>query len=239
LEEIREGWRAYQLRETEALALSALWTCFLVAIDTLGGTHQSRARDAVVHSVDWNSIGGATTRLSDATATARTQLDTALALIAAAERCERVVEISEAATSALRVLLALGAHTAGDERFAILLEEGGIERWSVGHLLDWLGCRGAQGTAQTIGELVDALYDQHVRVAVTKLSSTDRRDPFCVRDDEGILRVIRMDEPLWTGARFATVNHVLWTLGMLTAPDGDTRPTEIGMAEATKVETSG
>ena len=55
------------------------------------------------------------------------------------------------------------------------------------------------------------------------------------RPFDGLLRLLRTDEPFWTTARFEVVNHLLWTLGLLATPDGRARPTELGtqiLAEA-------
>ena len=230
--EIVDGWRAYQLRGTEALALSAIWVCFLTALDGLAGETRAGARDAVVDQVDWSAFGGEKVPVKRAIADARQAVGSVLDLLAVAERCQRVVDISDAATSALRVLLAMPEHGAGTEQFDVLLDEGGTERWSVRYFIDWLNHRREMPLRQAVGQLVDEMYFQHLRVATSKLSSTDHRDPFCVRDDNGSLRVLRLDEPLWTGGRFAPVNHLLWTLGLVTEPEGDIRPTDLARSNA-------
>lgn len=238
-DDIREGWRAYQLRETEALALSCLWTAWLTELDGLGTASSSTIREAVVASVDWESFGGKATTLTKAMSKVQTALPDALALTERAEGCEKVLAVGVAATAALQVLLAIPAFAEGDDLFHLLLDEGGDARWSVQHLLSWLSARGEVSVSHVLGDLLDELYFQHVRVATGKISATDRRDPFCVRDDEGLLRVIRPDAPLWTGARFTTVNHLLWTLGLLTEPDGNPRPTERGTAELARAVSDG
>ena len=53
--------------------------------------------------------------------------------------------------------------------------------------------------AHIVAALLADLHDQHVRVAISKLSESDFRDPFCFAEDEGEMRLIRLDAPFWTG----------------------------------------
>jgi hypothetical protein len=79
-----------------------------------------------------------------------------------------------------------------------------------------------------LADLLDEIHHQHVRVSLTKVNALGERDPFCFAEDDGQLRLLRMDEPFWTTARFEVVNHLLWTLGLLEAPNGQARPTNLG-----------
>ena len=79
-----------------------------------------------------------------------------------------------------------------------------------------------------LSELIDDEVFQHQAMALGKVRPTGLRDPFCIAEDNGLMSVIRWDEPTWTAARFNTVNHLLWTLGMLDGPDGSSRLTELG-----------
>jgi hypothetical protein len=85
-------------------------------------------------------------------------------------------------------------------------------------------------------DLVDELRVQHLAVATAKLSDTDKRDPFCIAEDNGLVRVIRPDEPFWTGARFGVVLTLLWSLGLLEGPAGDYRPTALGTELLQQIE---
>jgi hypothetical protein len=93
---------------------------------------------------------------------------------------------------------------------------------------DWLEHRENADIASVLHELLDALRVQHLQVATAKLSPTDSRDPFCIAEDNGVLRFVRGDAPAWTGARFGVLNALLWSLGLLDAPSGEARLTELG-----------
>jgi hypothetical protein len=122
--------------------------------------------------------------------------------------------------------------------FTELLDDGGSYRWSLHHLSDWLNAHRDRQFAEVAEELLEALHHQHVRVALTKTStpsaenlrrSTDRlHDPFNFPEEDGVLRPLRPDEPAWTGARYAVLNHLLWSLGLLSSPTPPTRLTELG-----------
>jgi len=141
--------------------------------------------------------------------------------------------------SGVRTLLALAdAAGASDAGFAELKDEGGPGRWSLAYLRDWLELHVTQTVEETARALFDELHYLHIRVALPKLSATDHRDPFCFAEDDGVLRLLRTDEPFWTAARFRVVNHLLWTLGLLTAPEHDPRLTELGEQVLTKAHRS-
>jgi hypothetical protein len=92
----------------------------------------------------------------------------------------------------------------------------------------WLSLRETDAVAFVLGDLLDEIHHQHVRISLGKVNPLGQRDPFCFAEDDGLLRLLRTDEPFWTTARFDVVNHLLWTLGLLEAPDGRARPTELG-----------
>jgi hypothetical protein len=54
------------------------------------------------------------------------------------------------------------------------------------------------------------------------------RDPFNFAEDEGVLRPLRPDEPFWTGARYWVLNHLLWSLGLLSSPTPPIELTALG-----------
>ena len=60
------------------------------------------------------------------------------------------------------------------------------------------------------------------------------RDPFNFAEDDGVLRPLRLDEPFWTGARYAVGNHLLWTLGLLTAPAAANRADAAGRDDTSR-----
>jgi hypothetical protein len=91
--------------------------------------------------------------------------------------------------------------------------------------------------SSVLGELLDELHHQHVRISLGKVSPLGQRDPFCFAEDDGLLRLLRLDEPFWTTARFDVVNHLLWTLGLLEAPEGSARPTDLGRRVLSEVYT--
>ena len=113
--------------------------------------------------------------------------------------------------------------------FDPLLSEGGPGRWSLEKHAAWLDARNGVSAVDAFGDLVDALYFQHRRIALSKVSPTDHRDPFCVAEDNGVLTHLRPDEPFWTGARYGVVNHLLWTLGAIEDPSGDAALTSLGV----------
>ena len=140
---------------------------------------------------------------------------------------------------ALRVLAVMPPEIARQANgFTELLDEGGSHRWSLQYLDGWLGGRVDRRFAEMAIALLDALHHQHVRVALGKVRvpsaqnlgryKGDWRDPFNFAEDDGVLRPLRPDEPFWTGARYGVGNHLLWTLGLLSAPAPPTALTDLG-----------
>lgn len=225
------SWRAYQLRECETLLLTALWSWYLRRLEQLEPISHDVLRDDLVSSADWGGVGfDPSMTLGEARASSRSSLPSGASIVAASyATVEDADEPSRPVALALRALLALAEESASDAPgFTELRDEGGRGRWSMEYLRDWLDLRTAEQLAGVLGDLFDELHYQHIRVALPKISPTDSRDPFCFAEDEGVLRLLRPDEPFWTSARYEVVNHLMWTLGLLTEPDGEIRPTELG-----------
>jgi hypothetical protein len=226
------SWRAYQMRECETLVLTTIWTWYLRRLERLEPTPHVVLRDDLVRSTAWDRVGlTGSTPLEQAIAEARRRLPDGAAIVAAAyEVAENVDEPAVPLALGFETLLALRVEADNDEAgFAELVDEGGPGRWSLAHLRQWLALREEQPVAAVLADLLDEIHHQHVRVSLTKVNPLGERDPFCFAEDDGQLRLLRMDEPFWTGARFEVVNHLLWTLGLLDAPDGQARPTELGL----------
>jgi hypothetical protein len=232
------SWRLYQIRECETLVLTALWSWYLRRLEQLEPVTHANLRDDLVAGVAWDRVGmAAEMRLADALAEARRRVPDGAAVVAAAyETVEDVDEPAVPFALGVQTLLTLSVE-ASDEApgFVELVDEGGPGRWSLAYLRQWLSLRERQPVAAVLSDLLDELHHQHVRVSLTKVNPLGERDPFCFAEDDGLLRLLRTDEPFWTTARFEVVNHLLWTLGLLEAPDGQARPTELGelvLAEA-------
>jgi hypothetical protein len=232
------SWRAYQMRECETLVLTTIWSWYLRRLEQLEPVSHAGLRDDLVAGTGWSRIGvTATTLLGDAIAEAARRLPDGAAIVAAAyETAENVDEAAVPLAVGLQTLLALSVVAADEEHgFAELIDEGGPGRWSLAYLSKWLSLREDHAVASVLGDLLDEIHHQHVRISLGKVSPLGQRDPFCFADDEGLLRLLRTDAPFWTTARFEVVNHLLWTLGLLEAPDGHARPTDLGthiLAEA-------
>jgi hypothetical protein len=225
------SWRAYQMRECETLVLTAIWSWYLRRLEKLEPITHAALRDDLVASAAWDRIGvAATTPLDHAIAEAAQQLPDGAAIVAAAyETAENVDEPPVPIAVGLQTLLALSLRAADEKPgFADLIDEGGPGRWSLAHLQKWLSLRETDAVASVLADLLDEIHHQHVRISLGKVNPLGQRDPFCFAEDDGLLRLLRTDEPFWTTARFDVVNHLLWTLGLLEAPDGRARPTELG-----------
>lgn len=226
------SWRAYQLRETAVVALGSLWTSLLAELDETGPSSQRVVRDSLVAAAAWQTGGlTASTRTREAVDIVLTTIRNGEALVEAAEQLEdpRGLNRSDSIVMALSVLLRI--RSLMDESavgFDELLDEGGSWRWSLRHLAAWFDHRAEYRLDVVLSELLDALLNQHRRVALIKVRALDTRDPFCVAEDNGILSLLRSDQPFWTGARYGVVNHLLWTLGLLAPPDAEPRLTPLG-----------
>lgn len=236
------SWRAYQLRETAVLALGSIWTALLLKLDQIAPSPQPTLRDEFVSATDWAAAGlSPSLTVWDAVATAEQEIPDGRSLLNVAEQLEdaRGLDIETSTAKALSVLLRI--RTLSDESapgFDELLDEGGSWRWSLRHLAAWIDHRADDRLDSFLSQLLDALLNQHRRVALTKVRFLDNRDPFCVAEDNGLLSVIRPDEPFWTGARFGVMNHLLWTLGLLTSPDHDPRLTPLGQKTLREMTTA-
>ena len=242
-----QSWRAYQLREIAVLALTTIWSLYLAE---LAQRQRATHTELVVELTSWltaDRLGfEPVEQLTDALTGAQVLLEDAYRLAAEAEplTSEWRDEPEAALCRALRVLMALPREIARDAPgFTELINEGGSHKWSLKHLDTWMSARAEQTVEQAAGELLDALHHQHVRVALSKVRAPTAqslrryksgwRDPFNFAEDDGVLRPLRLDEPFWTGARYAVGNHLLWSLGLLTSPRP---PTELTMLGATILE---
>jgi hypothetical protein len=237
--ERQQSWRAYQLRECETYALTTIWSRYLQWLEHLGPSTHNALRSDLLAGVEWSAAGlRPDTRLSEATAIARTTFSDAASIVTTVSRLGRDPDddVRRSLARALLVLLEI-AELAGDEQsgFIELRDEGGSDRWSLERLRRWFEVRQDDTVDAALADLVDDLYLLHMGVGTRKLSPTDHRDPFCVAEDDGVLRLLRSDEPFWTGARFDVVNHLLWTLGLLESPEGDARPTELGISTLAEI----
>jgi hypothetical protein len=229
----REAWRAYQYRETLVATLTALFSSSLIVLNRLGSASPVQLATDMTESIEWPKLGVAPDdpfrRLVDAS---RKLCETPAELV---ETTETAFEqfgsatVNQMLTTAAQLTGAMADLPDGDDDFQHLLDRGGHERLSVAYMSQWLNERAQQTCAEVLGQLIVFLFHRHLSVATTKLSPTDTRDPFCVAaQEDGTYKVIRDDEPFWTGARFETLNHLLWTAGVLNDPGQDARPTELG-----------
>jgi hypothetical protein len=240
--ERRESWRAYQLREFSVLALTTIWSIYLAE---LGGRVRATHRElvgALLSQLTERRLGlDPTLSLREARVAVGEAIPDAYSLALQAEPLwdEWRDEPGRALCRALRVLFRLPREMAGDAAgFTELLDEGGDHRWSLRYLDEWLSARAELPIEVVASELLDALHHQHVRVALTKVRvptaenlqrvAGSWRDPFNFTEDDGILRLLRPDEPFWSGARYAVGNHFLWTLGLLTSPESPIEVTQLG-----------
>jgi hypothetical protein len=226
------SWRAYQMRECETRVLTTIWSWYLERLEQLEPVSHAALRDDLVASTAWTAVGlTATTPMAEATVEATRRLSDGAAIVAATyEASENVDEPALPLARGFEVLLALGAVAADQEPgFVELIDEGGPGRWSLAHLRSWLSLRDQQDVSTVLADLLDEIHHQHVRISLGKVNPLGERDPFCFSEDDGALRLLRKDAPFWTTARFNVVNHLLWTLGLLDAPSGQARPTELGL----------
>jgi hypothetical protein len=240
--ERRESWRAYQLRELSVLGLTTIWSIYLAE---LGGRVRATHRELVEGLLSWlteQRLGFASTlSLREAMGVAEEVVPDAYRLALQAEPLadEWRDQPARALCRALLVLIRLPQEMAGATAgFTELLDEGGDHRWSLRYLDEWLAARAELPVEAVASDLLDALHHQHVRVALTKVRvptaenlqrvTGNWRDPFNFTEDDGILRLLRPDEPFWSGARYAVGNHFLWTLGLLTSPESPIEVTPLG-----------
>lgn len=230
--QVRQSWRAYQIREAETIALLGLWVSFLLHLTTIEPAARIEVRDHLVADADWEAVGiDVATPTGDALVALAESLRTPEDLIEAATGLERVQHADPGTyvVDCLRVLASCIREVGSEEEGSReLIDEGGPGRWSLQHLGRWLAERSSVPVGNVLGELIDAMVYQHQAVALGKVSPTGARDPFCIAEDNGLMRIVRSDDPSWTGARFSTVNHLLWTLGLLDDPDGSSRLTTLG-----------
>ena len=107
--QIRQSWRAYQIRETETIALLGLWVSFLLRLATVEPAPRTEVRDHLVASCEWVRVGiTGTTPLATALAALAESLPTPENLIDAATSLERVqhADPGEYLLTCLRVLAA-------------------------------------------------------------------------------------------------------------------------------------
>lgn len=230
--ERRESWRAYQLRELSVLAMTTIWSLYL---GELMARERATHAELVEELVSWlgeERLGfEPALPLRGADKAVAETIPDAYALARAAEplKGEWREQPPQALCRALRVLIGLPREIAqGAPGFTELLDEGGAHRWSLAHLDRWLAARSELSVKAVASDLLDALHHQHVRVALSKVRipnaenlrrvSGNWRDPFNFTEDDGVLRLLRTDEPFCTGARYGVGNHLLWTLGLLSSP---------------------
>ena len=230
--EERSAWRAYQLRECETLVFTSIWSWYLQRLlETYPTTHDELC-DELLDTVDWGHEGlDAATTLSAAREVAAERISDGRALVDAVAPFQQTPGdlVGAWLAVALLALLALDREASIDETgLTELRDDGGSERWSLAHLHGWLALREDSNVERVLRELLDELRLQHLRIATPKLSPTDSRDPFCIAEDNGVMRWVRGDDPFWTGARFNVLNSILWSLDLLDTPTGDARLTELG-----------
>ncbi len=240
----RDAWRAYQYRETLVASLTTLFTDLLYAFDELMVGTPGEATDLLLSKIDWSALPSEPWQPFGELAEAfQIERDDPVRLIEMAEAAmgsAGPVSADRSITQAIGLIAALANEPSGTDDFATILQRGEETRLSVSYMSRWLQARSGLSAIEVIGELVRLLFHRHLRVATAKLSIADHRDPFCLAEvDDGRYRVIRSDDPFWTGARFATLNHLLWTLGALDSPDGDGRPTDLGRSLLAGVIDSG
>jgi hypothetical protein len=230
--ERQQSWRAYQVRETETVLLTTAWSRYLRRLGEVGPLpHIALVKD-LLSGADWAAWGlTAETPISTAILAAGELFPSGAALVDTAGNLasEQEDDVRGSLPLLLMALLATAEAAASDESgFAELRDEGGDWRWSLAWLGRWFAHRRQQSVKAVLADLEHELYHQHMRVATNKLSPTDHRDPFCISEEDGVLRLLRDDEPFWTGARYEVLNHWLWTLDLLDSPLEGCRPTELG-----------
>ena len=231
----RDAWRAYQWRETFVAALTTIFSCFLERLTELGVAAGSEVQESLVSSISWSEVGvSAQSQFAElidyAAAITTSDQEELINLAESAMMAANPATIDAAMTAAVRLLAALATVPEGDDDFTDLTGRGGPDRFASSYMSDWLSSRAQMPSSEVVTELIAKLFHRHLRVATSKLTTTDHRDPFCVAEQpDGRYRLIRPDEPFWTGARFETLNHLLWTAGALSTPDGDGRPTQLGL----------
>lgn len=229
--EERGAWRCYQLRECQTLVLTAVWSWYLQRLQETYPTTHDALCDELVASVEWSSVGlDADVSLRAAREVAGQRIVGGRVLVDAVSPFQRTPgeHLSAWLAEALLAMLAIDREAYRDHPgMAELRDDGGPGRLSLAHMHDWHAQREHMGVASVLRDLLDLLRLQHLQVATAKLSPTDSRDPFCIAEDNGVLRFVRGDEPFWTGARFGVLNTLLWSLGLLDAPSGEARPTEL------------
>jgi hypothetical protein len=230
--EERGVWRCYQLRECQTLVLTAFWSWYLQRLQETYPTTHDALCDELVASAEWSSVGlAADLPLRAAREVGAQRIADGRALVDAVTPFRRTPgELMSAwLAGAFLCMLAIDREAYRDAPgMAELRDDGGPGRLSLAHMHEWIGQREGMGVASVLRDLLDMLRLQHLRVATAKLSPTDSRDPFCIAEDNGLLRFVRGDEPFWSGARFGVLNTLLWSLGLLDSPNGEARLTELG-----------
>lgn len=238
--EIENSWTAYQLRESQTLALTALWSWYLQRLQETYPTTHLEVRDGLCAETDWQAsaaLDGSET-LTEARARAEEQLPDGRAIVEAVAAFTQTPngQFGGWLATSLLALLAIDREASREESgLSELRNDGGSARWSLAHMHDWLAAREQQTLAETQCDLIDELRIQHLRIATPKLSPTDQRDPFCFAEDNGVMRFIRGDDPFWTSGRFGVLNTLLCSLGLLEAPTGEARLTPLGAQVLAKV----
>lgn len=241
-EERRSAWRAYQCREAAVLALTTLWSLYLLELQDRARATHAELRTELTSWLKEEHLGfSPQATVSEATGLASEALTPRERLIAEVEPLHRKwgEDPRRSVATALRALLALRRDIERDvPGFSELLDEGGRHRWSLAYLDRWFAARESGTTVQAFGDLIDELHHQHVRVALSKVRIPSARnlrankgrwrDPFCFAEDNEVLRPLRRDVPFWTGARFQVVNQLVWTLGLIDVPRGESSLTELG-----------
>jgi hypothetical protein len=221
--ELQSAWRAYQLRECQTLTLTSLWSWYLQLLQETYPISHGDLRAKLVAATNWPSIQlSESTALAEARTSAAELLADGRAIVEAIQPFEHTSDehLGDWLARALVALLAIDREASvAEPGLAELRDDGGKERWSLAHMHDWLARHNDGTVAETLAELIDELRLQHLRIATPKLSPTDNRDPFCFAEDNGLLRFIRSDQPFWTGARFGLMNTMLWSLGLIDAPN--------------------
>lgn len=240
-EETTSAWRAYQLRECETLVFTALWSWYLRRLlEEVHPMTHAALRDLLVAETAWPECElDPSTTLEAARSRARSLIPDGAALVRWVEPLAGPPGDRVAAWTAHAVIALITIDEEAnddDPTIQALLDDGGPNRWSLRRLNRWLTAHADTSLAQVLGDLIDELREQHLAVATAKLSDTDRRDPFCIAEDNGLVRLIRPDDPFWTGARFGVVQTLLWSLDLIGGPTGDYRPTAAGTELLRRIE---
>jgi hypothetical protein len=240
-DETQSAWRAYQLRECQTLVFTALWSWYLQRLlEEVHPMTHAALRDLLVMEADWLDVDlTADTPLDAARQQARALIPDGRALVRWVEPFAGAADDRVPAWLARAFVGLLAIDYQADEDDPIvrdLRDDGGSHRWSLTKLSQWLASRDEESVSSVLGELVDELRAQHLAIATSKLSDSDHRDPFCIAEDNGLVRLIRPDVPSWTAARFGVVLTLLWSLGMLERPAGDYRPTPLGIELLQEIE---